>query len=149
MALPPETQQFLGGMLDPNDPRTALFMAGSDNLPQPYMGTYTYNPNLSPKASRPTTGISQAPPSGITQTLAPEQTIKLDPSLNPTPPSITSLSAVSDDLYTQHGFFTPTGFDYNGYFDPNAAHSESNALAADSASYSDLFGENSFVNWDE
>lgn len=49
MSLPPESQQFVGSALDPNDP----LMAGSDSLPQPFnRGGYHYNPNVSPKSSR-------------------------------------------------------------------------------------------------
>jgi hypothetical protein len=48
MSLPPWSQQFVGSALDPNDPSTISFMAGNDNLPQPFRGTYIYNPDLSP-----------------------------------------------------------------------------------------------------
>jgi hypothetical protein len=54
MSLPPESQQLVGSALDPNDPHTAIFMAGSEHIPQPFgRGTYTYNPNVSSKSSRP------------------------------------------------------------------------------------------------
>lgn len=35
-SLPSETQQLLGPSLDPNDPLTAMFMAGSESMPQPF-----------------------------------------------------------------------------------------------------------------
>lgn len=35
-SLPTETQQMLGPSLDPNDPLTSMFMAGSEHMPQPF-----------------------------------------------------------------------------------------------------------------
>lgn len=40
-ALPAESQSLLGGTLDPNNPMTSMFMAGSEIQPQ-----YTFNPSL-------------------------------------------------------------------------------------------------------
>ncbi|CAG5179596.1 uncharacterized protein ALTATR162_LOCUS9365 [Alternaria atra] len=50
VSLPPESQQLNGSALDPNDPHTAMFMAGSGNLAQRFATTYNYNPNYSGKA---------------------------------------------------------------------------------------------------
>ena len=36
MSLPPESQMLLGSTLDPNDPLTTMFMAGSESFRQPY-----------------------------------------------------------------------------------------------------------------
>lgn len=134
MSLPPESQQLVGSALDPSDPRTSLFMSGSENLPQPFVGTYTYNPNLSPKSSRP----------GISQTLAPEQPLKLETSgdsISNTPPS-----GVSDHLYTSQSLFTPA-FEYSNFFDhyptQDGGHSGNGSLLGDT------FEDNSFVNWDQ
>ena len=46
-SLPTESQLLLGSAFDPNDPLTSMFMAGSENLPQPY-----YNYNLHPSLSK-------------------------------------------------------------------------------------------------
>ncbi|KAF2444346.1 hypothetical protein P171DRAFT_31326 [Karstenula rhodostoma CBS 690.94] len=135
MSLPPESQQLVGSALDPSDPRTSLFMSGSENLPQPFAGTYTYNPNLSPKSSRP----------GISQTLAPEQSMKLDTSgdnASTTPPS-----AMSDHLYTPQPLFTPSAFEYSNLFDHYPA--QDSCHSANDALLGELFEDNSFVNWDQ
>lgn len=60
--LPPQSQQLLGGALDPNDPMTSMLMGGS---PQPF---YSYNPNGDAKnsfTSMPNRAL------GINQTLSP------------------------------------------------------------------------------
>ncbi|OJD38011.1 uncharacterized protein BKCO1_5000161 [Diplodia corticola] len=72
MALPTETQQMLGPSLDPNDPQTAMFMANSETVPQPF---YSYNPNL------PTKGRMQHHNQGMNQTLAPSSGPLMD--INP------------------------------------------------------------------
>ncbi|KAJ4348331.1 uncharacterized protein N0V89_009705 [Didymosphaeria variabile] len=140
MSLPPESQQFVGSALDPSDPRTSLFMAGSENLPQPFTGTYTYNPNLSPKSSRAL--VSQP---GIAQTLAPEQSIKLDAMADST--STTPPSALSDHLYTPQPLFTPTGFEYSNFFDSYS--SQDGSRRANDTLLGEPFEDNSFVNWDQ
>jgi hypothetical protein len=150
LSLPPESQQFMSSTLDPNDPRTAIFMAGSENLPQPFMGTYTYNPNLSPKSTQVKnvanhsgmpTGFSA---SGMTQTLAPEDSIKLERAAgNAT--SNTSSSILGNGCSSQ--LLTPTGFDYTGYFDQYQS-TDGSRTHLDSM-FSEPFEESSFVNWDQ
>ncbi|KAF1977194.1 hypothetical protein BU23DRAFT_453730 [Bimuria novae-zelandiae CBS 107.79] len=143
MSLPPESQQFVGSALDPNDLRTAIFMSGSENLPQPFTGTYTYNPNLSPKASRTLTSGATQP--GISQTLAPEQSIKLEAAAddaNPTTPP----SAVSDN-YALQPLFTPTGFEYTSFFDQYQP-SDGSRNGTDGL-LNEPFEDNPFVNWDQ
>ena len=63
-SLPPETQMLLGSALDPNDPMTSMFMAGSENLPQPY------NYNFSPPMPQKTRSFQQSF-DGMSATLAP------------------------------------------------------------------------------
>jgi hypothetical protein len=58
LSLHSKSRQLIGSALDPDDPRTAIFMSGSDDLPQSFAPTYTYNPNLS-KSTR-TTNASKA-----------------------------------------------------------------------------------------
>lgn len=101
MSMPPESQQFIGSTLDPNDPRTALFMAGSDNLPQPFAPTYTYNPNLSGKLSRSTADETLAPGAGI-------KTENVDAPSSTLPPS---------EGFFNDPLFTPGNGDYNAFFD--------------------------------
>lgn len=48
-SLPMESQMLLGPALDPNDPLTSMFMAGSEALMQPY---YNFNPGASMSKQR-------------------------------------------------------------------------------------------------
>ncbi|KAF3005597.1 hypothetical protein E8E13_000953 [Curvularia kusanoi] len=61
MALPAELQQFVGSIFDPNDPRIAVFLSGSEHLAQPFTPTYTYNPNYSPKALKTDSNMTPMP----------------------------------------------------------------------------------------
>ncbi|KAK0650784.1 hypothetical protein DIS24_g6480 [Lasiodiplodia hormozganensis] len=99
MALPTETQQMLGPSLDPNDPQTAMFMANSEMVPQPF---YSYNPNLSTKSR------IQQTSQGMNQTLAPSSAPLLD--INPQNLSYSN-TAISYPTASE-GAFNPTfGFD--------------------------------------
>jgi hypothetical protein len=138
MSLPPESQQLVGSALDPNDPRTSLFMSGSENLPQPFTGTYTYNPNLSPKSSR-------AMASGASQTLAPEQSIKIDTLDDST--STTPASGLSEHLYTLQPLFTTNAFEYSNFYDQYTAPDGSRS--ANGSLLGEPYEDNSFVNWDQ
>ncbi|KAL1628491.1 hypothetical protein SLS56_005942 [Neofusicoccum ribis] len=106
MALPTETQQMLGSTLDPNDPQTAMFMANSDMVPQPF---YQYNPNLSGKSR-----LQQASSQGMNQTLAPSSVPMMD--INPANLSYTSNTAshptASDGMSTSFN----RGFGFDGSF---------------------------------
>lgn len=137
LSLPPESQQLIGSALDPNDPRTAIFMAGSDNIPQPFMGTYSYNPNLSPKSRM---GASVA---GMTQTLAPENSIKLDTAMDGTS-SDSPPSAMSESIFSPHSLFTPSGFEYSNFFDQYQV-ADGNQTTSDHTPFED----DSFVNWSQ
>jgi hypothetical protein len=123
MSLPPESQQFVGSVLDPNDPRTALFMAGSDNLPQPFAPTYTYNPNLCGKPGRTTADETLAPGAGI-------KTENVDA------PS----SAIPSENFFNDSLFTPGNNDYSAFFD---------FQPSEFVQAGDEQGDGSnFVNWD-
>lgn len=137
MSLPPESQQLIGSALDPNDPRTALFMAGSDNLPQPFAGTYTYNPNL----AKPRTSTTAEP----SQTLSSGLSLKLDGCNDP---SLTTVpNSISEGFFSNDSFLTPGNADYNAFFDFSSAGDF--AQTADGQSGADqLDAGNSFVNWD-
>lgn len=102
MSMPAESQQFLGSSLDPNDPRTALFMAGSETLPQHFPPSYPYNPYMSGKASRPTSA------SGAT---TPGVAIKAENA--GTPPG----TVPSEGFFTNEAFLTPGNDNYNAFFD--------------------------------
>lgn len=124
MSLPPESQQFIGSSLDPNDPRTAVFMAGSDNLPQPFGPTYTYNPNFSGKPGRTTTDETLAPGAGIKA-----ENVDAPPSTMP-----------SEGFFNNEAFLTPGNGDYNTFFD---------FQGSDFAQAGEEQGDGSnFVNWD-
>lgn len=130
LSLPPESQQLIGSALDLNDPRTAMFMAGSDNLPQPFAPTYTYNPNNPSKPSKtadsctPTSGIKSEHPAAM-------------PSISMPPP-------FSDGFLNNDSFMTPGNCDYNSFFDfqTDFISNVEEQVASDQ-----LDGSN-FVNWD-
>ena len=75
-SLPPESQMLLGSSLDPNDPLTSIFMAGSENLPQPY----NYNMPSPQKQQSFRQGHG-----GMSATLAPSA-LDMSPSAMPNPP---------------------------------------------------------------
>ncbi|KAF9701124.1 hypothetical protein EKO04_000831 [Ascochyta lentis] len=131
MSLPPESQQFVGSILDPNDPRTAMFMNGSEHLAQPFAPTYTYNPNYSPKALK----------SGSPMTLSMPQTgIKSEAGTE-------SCAPISSGLYTNDSFLTPGNEGYSAFFD---FQSTDFAQSGDEQNNSNeqLVDGSSFVNWD-
>lgn len=141
MSLPPESQQLIGSALDPNDPRTALFMAGSDNLPQPFSGTYTYNPNL----AKPRISVASDSSVDGSQTLTTGLSLKLDSNNDP---SLTTVpSAISEGFFSNDSFLTPGNPDYTAFFDFSSAADYTQS--GDGATGSDqLDVGNSFVNWD-
>ncbi|KAH7095351.1 hypothetical protein FB567DRAFT_27341 [Paraphoma chrysanthemicola] len=102
MSLPPESQQLIGSALDPNDPRTAMFMAGSENLAQPFAPTYTYNPNYSGKSGRT---------SSVDDTLAPGMNIKAENA------DVQPSTMPSEGFYNNEAFLTPGNGDYGAFFD--------------------------------
>jgi hypothetical protein len=140
MSLPPESQQLIGSAMDPNDPRTALFMAGSDNLPQPFSPTYTYNPNL----VKPKTANTTENPIGSSRTLSSGLSLKLegsnDPSLSMVPNSF------SEGFFNNDSFLTPGNGDYNAFFDFSSGTDF--AQPTDGYGTTDQLDGNSFVNWD-
>ncbi|KAF1844076.1 uncharacterized protein K460DRAFT_368951 [Cucurbitaria berberidis CBS 394.84] len=136
MSLPPESQQFIGSALDPNDPRTAMFMSGSDSLPQPFAPTYTYNPNF----SKPTKTGNPGTPTGTAQTLSTGVGIKMEHGVDANPPS-----SISDGFYPNDAFLTPGNGDYNAFFDfQGGGYSQ---LGEEQVTNDQLDGSN-FVNWD-
>ncbi|KAH6637685.1 hypothetical protein C7974DRAFT_307708 [Boeremia exigua] len=130
MALPAESQQFVGSVLDPNDPRTAMFMSGSEHIAQPFAPTYTYNPNYSPKALK----------SGSNITLSMPQTgIKSESAADTCAP-------ISSGLYNNESFLTPGNEAYGAFFD---FQSTDFAQPGDEPSTNEqLIDGSSFVNWD-
>ncbi|KAL6709482.1 hypothetical protein ACN47E_001417 [Coniothyrium glycines] len=139
MSLPPESQQMIGSALDPNDPRTALFMAGSDNYPQPFAPTYTYNPNI----GKPRTATTTDSVTGPSQTLSSGLSLKLEGSNDP---SLTTIpTSISEGFYNNDSFLTPGNADYTAFFDFSSAGD----FTSEGQSTSDqLDAGNSFVNWD-
>lgn len=141
MSLPPESQQFIGSALDPNDPRTALFMSGSDYLPQPFTPTYTYNPNPKPRlASLPHTAVQST-----------ESAQTLSSGLNPKPrcgsdTTPSGLTSISEGFYSNDSFLTPGNSDYNTFFD--FQNNDLTFNGEDHAGSTDQLDGNSFINWD-
>jgi hypothetical protein len=130
MALPAESQQFVGSILDPNDPCTAMFMSGSEHIAQPFAPTYTYNPNYSPKALK----------SGDSMTLSMPQTgVKSESTAE-------SCAPISSGLYNTESFLTPGNEGYGAFFD---FQSTDFAQPGDEQSNNEqLVDGSSFVNWD-
>jgi hypothetical protein len=129
MALPAESQQFVGSILDPNDPRTAMFMSGSEHLAQPYTPTYTYNPNYSPKALKSATNMTLSlPHTGIKSESVAE-----------------SCAPISAGLYTNESLFTPGNESYNTFFDFDSTNF---TQPGDENNNDQLVDGSSFVNWD-
>ncbi|KAF2869029.1 hypothetical protein BDV95DRAFT_630205 [Massariosphaeria phaeospora] len=129
--LPPESQQFVGNALD-FDPNTAIFMAGSDNLPQ-YYPTYTYNPNLSPKSSRPDC---------MSQTQAPNQGLKVDTTSDSASLSTPS-SAMNGAMYQDDSIFSNQGYD-QGFFD----HAHGPDMGQGNSYSLEEYDENQFLQFD-
>jgi hypothetical protein len=130
MALPAESQQFVGSILDPNDPRTAMFMSGSEHIPQPFAPTYTYNPNYSPKALK----------FGSNMTLSmPNSGIKSESTADCTAPS-------SAGMFANESFLTPGNDSYATFFDFGSA--DFGPSADEQNTNEQLVDGSSFVNWD-
>jgi hypothetical protein len=131
LSLPPESQQFMGSVLDPNDPRTAMFMAGSEHLAQPFSSTYTYNPNYSPKALK----------SGSSITLSMPQTgIKSESTVDSAP--------ISSGLYNNDSFLTPGNEGYGAFFDFQSTDFAQPSDEQNKNHNEQLVDGSSFVNWD-
>jgi hypothetical protein len=122
-SMPPESQQFIGSALDPNDPRTPMLMAGSEYIPQPF-GNYKYNPNIGTKTSR----------ADETSTLNSKGSnlIKLETSNLP--------SAVLDGEMFAHN-----NYEYSSLFSEGIDFTQPNTIQAESE-YKDM--ENDFINPD-
>lgn len=132
LSLPPESQQFMGSVLDPNDPRTAMFMAGSEQLAQPFTSTYTYNPNYSPKALK----------SGSSMTISmPHTGIKSESTVEPCAP-------ISSGLYTNESFLTPGNEGYSAFFDFPSTDFGQPGEEQNNNNNEQFVDESSFVNWD-
>jgi hypothetical protein len=135
LSMPPESQQFLGSFLDPNDARTATLMAGSENLPQPFTPTYTYNPNKVTRTDSAT---------GPAQTLSSGLNLKTESLSDGPSPSLPT--SISDAFYSNDAFLTPGNADYDSFFDFQGA---GYAQPLDDHSVNDQDTANSLVNWDE
>lgn len=134
MSLPPESQQLIGSALDPNNPRTALFMSGSDNLPQPFAPTYSYNPNISKPRTISSTADTLTVPA---PTLSRGLSLKLESASD-----ATASSSISEGFYNNDSFLTPGNGDYNAFFDFQGGD-----LIQEHGTGDHLDGNN-FVNWD-
>ncbi|KAF2174687.1 hypothetical protein K469DRAFT_685998 [Zopfia rhizophila CBS 207.26] len=107
VSLPPESQQLVGSALNPNDPRTQVYMAGSNVIAQPF--SYSYNPNPSSKSQR----MSNSPGLGMSQTLAPG--VHVDAESEETP--IIGLSSADPENLTSLFVANPGVFGFGGYND--------------------------------
>ncbi|KAF2851247.1 hypothetical protein T440DRAFT_71645 [Plenodomus tracheiphilus IPT5] len=142
MSMPPESQQFIGSAMDPNDARTALFMSGSDNLPQPFAGTYTYNPNPKPRMASSSTNVDKS--AGSAQTLSSGLTLKLEGESDTATSGFTS---ISEGFYNNDSFLTPGNGEYSAFFDFQNGDNTYNG--EDHSGGVDQLDGNNFVDWDK
>ncbi|KAF2813954.1 uncharacterized protein BDZ99DRAFT_228981 [Mytilinidion resinicola] len=133
MALPTESQQFLGngfGM----DPYSAMLMNGSQHLSQPF---YSYNPNPSSKSSP-----SAAANAGINQTLAPSYNDSSQTSAVNDPYSSTVVKNEAVDT----PFDANYGFGLDGNFSENQSTNMTRVNSAQGSAGAVTPGEwNSFI----
>ena len=87
-SLPTESQMLLGSALDPNDPLTSMFMAGSEGMPQPF------NYNSAPSNLQKPRNFNQSY-GGMSATLAPSALDMSPRHQNYAPPSTTMSSSLS------------------------------------------------------
>lgn len=137
-SLPPESQQLIGSALDPNDPRTAMFMSGSNNIPQPFDPTYRYQPNASKPTSTASGNIAEHSPKS-----AAGLSIKLEKGSSTM--KSTSPGSISEGFFSTESYLTPGNGDYNAFFDFQA---EDLPQSGDESGGADQVDVSNFVNWD-
>jgi hypothetical protein len=115
-ALPAESQMLLGSVLDPQDPMTNMFMAGSQYMPNSY---YNFDVTLPPTISvgKDVSG-GQLYPSfdGLNTTLA----LEMNPELDFQYAGQTSFFEAEMKEATASGAGTPGGNDFNLFIDQEA-----------------------------
>jgi hypothetical protein len=131
-SMPPESQQFIGSALDPNDPHTPMLMAGSEYIPQPF-GNYKYNPNIDSKMSR--ADETSTNPSKLSGT----NTIKLETPMGSAPSSHLSLGTPDSDMFSQNNY------EYSSLFSEGIDFTQPNSVQTESE-YKAM--ENDFINAD-
>jgi hypothetical protein len=111
-ALPAESQMLLGSALDPQDPMTSMFMAGSQYIPNSY---YNFDATLPPTLS------VQLYPSfdGLNKTLAPSE-LEMNLGLDFQYAGQTSFFDAGMRETTASGTGTPGGNDFNLFIDQDA-----------------------------
>jgi hypothetical protein len=118
-ALPAESQMLLGSALDPRDPTTNMFMAGSQYMPSSY---YNFDATLPPSMSvgKDASG-GQLYPSfdGLNTTLAPSQ-LEMNPGLDFQYVGQTGFFDAGMKETTASGTGTPGGNDFNLFIDQEA-----------------------------
>ncbi len=118
-ALPAESQMLLGSALDPRDPMTNMFMAGSQYMPNSY---YNFDATLPPTLTvgKDVSG-GQLYPSfdGLNTTLAPSE-LEMNPGLDFEYAGQTSFFDAGMKETTAGGTATPGGNDFNLFIDQEA-----------------------------
>ena len=137
-SLPAESQQLLGSALDPNDPLTSMFMAGSESMAQPF-----YNP-VSPSLLKP----RNFHPSydGMSATLAPSA-LDMTPH-HGLPMSLAPSGAMSAPPFQMS--FDPSAFDFSKgqlYGSGNSSHGSGTATPGLDGNWEAFI--NDTVNWGE
>jgi hypothetical protein len=146
MSLPPESQQFVGSALDPADPRTSIFMAGSERISQPFTGTYSYNPNISSRAKG--AGHENPASSGISSNLVTGAPFKLDTNLNASHSAPDSagpmLSPFSGDGQIGSGFIDFSDYSQFAATDLSQTFGQDQSVEFDTTPFlNDLWGDES------
>ena len=137
-SLPAESQQLLGSALDPNDPMTPMFMAGSEGFAQPYYNSLPPS-LLKPRNFHPSydgmsatlapSALDMAPHQGLSSSLAPSS----------------SMSAPAFQMS-----FDPSAFDFSKgqlYGSGNSSHGSGSATPGLDGNLEAFINES--VNWAE
>jgi hypothetical protein len=118
-ALPAESQMLLGSALDPRDPMTSMFMAGSQYMPDSY---YNFDATLPPALAvgkDVSGGLLYPSFDGLNTTLAPSE-LKVDPGLDFQYAGQTSFFDAGMKETAVNGTGTPGGNDFNLFIDQDA-----------------------------
>lgn len=113
-SLPAETQQMLGPNLDPNDPLTSMFMAGSEHMPQPFQHSA---PLHKPRNFHPSFD-------GMSATLAPSA-LDMTPNHGLPAPSLAPSGSMSAPPF--HMSFSDLDFSKGGFYNSGSSHGSGTA----------------------
>lgn len=118
-ALPAESQMLLGSVLDPRDPMTNMFMAGSQYMPNSYCNLDATLPPTMSVGKDVSRGQLYPSFDGLNATLAPSE-LEMNPGLDFQYAGQTSFFDAGMKETTASGTGTPGGNDFNLFIDQEA-----------------------------